>query len=73
MTRPRPGALLLLEIQRRAKEGISNRGEMPNNSELIEAALDNLHERREVVAYLDAFLSRCLTGSVPDPATFDPS
>lgn len=38
----------------------------------IDSALDDLRDREATLLFLAAYLSRCLTGSVPDYTIFEP-
>lgn len=52
---------LLVAMQRHAK-----RDEIDLSHTLLKAALDDPARRDDVVAYLAAYISRCLSGVIPD-------
>jgi hypothetical protein len=69
--RPRPpGALLLAEI-----EVISRRPTLDPVAlmQALDDALDDLSTREATLRYLGCYLSRCVTGSVPDYRIWEPT
>lgn len=65
---------LLGELERESRRSIAQSGEInvPALVEILESGLDDMAHRPATVAFLAAFLSRCLTGSVPDYSFWDP-
>lgn len=65
---------LLSELERQSRKSIAEAGEIdvPVLSEILETALQNQNEREALVAYLAAYLARCLSGSIPDYRLWDP-
>lgn len=65
---------LLTELERESRSSIAANGEIdvPALAGILDAALDNLAHRDAVVFFLAAYLSRCLTGSVPDHTRWNP-
>jgi hypothetical protein len=70
----RHGRTLLLGVERLNNQATVKTGEpdVAAAARLITAALQDPERRVEVTAYLAAFLTRCLAGSVPDIRRWDP-
>lgn len=65
---------LFVDLERESRRSIAQTGEIsvPALGVILDAGLDNLAHRDELVAYLSAYLSRCVTGSVPDHRHWEP-
>ena len=65
---------LLAQIERLAHKSAAQGGEVDCVAlgVLLDEALDNLASRQILVAYLAAFLARCVSGSVPDYRDWHP-
>lgn len=65
---------LLSEIERLSRESIATSGEIDVTmlADVLDTHLDNLRERQALMRYLAAYLSRCVTKSMPDYRVWSP-
>lgn len=65
---------LLATLHHESRTMIRTQGDIDCDSlaAILESSLDDLRTREKTICFLAAYLSRCVTGSVPDYATWHP-